>query len=281
MLITGVTGYIGRELAGCLLEKGISFRGASRHPSEAERIFNDDHMKGVRFDYDSPVTHGPAFEGVRTMFLTCPCGAEHFKSIEQALRTAKQSGIERIVFLSVLGNEKMPFLPHREIEKAIIHLGFDYTFLRASSYMHELLRSQRKIIMEEQKLRIPVGDTEVSFVDGRDVAEAAFTALLGKSYSKDTYKLTGREALTFGQVADILTEELGTKIDYESSGKHDFIKNYEEKGCSSREAEIIANYYTAVKNGACRRVSLDVGKILQREQRTMKEFVRDYHHAFV
>ncbi|GGF33483.1 NAD(P)-dependent oxidoreductase [Halobacillus andaensis] len=281
MLITGVTGYVGRELASWLLDKEVSFRGASRNPLAAEKIFNDPKIECVHFDFHDPSTHAPAFKGVKSMFLTCPSSVNEYKPVEQALKTAKRCGVSRIVFLSVLGCEKMPFLPHRELEKLIVQMGFNYTFLRASSYMQELLKTPLKKIKEYRQLSLPAGEAQISFVDSRDVGQAAFSMLLGKSYSKDAYKITGKEALTFYKVADILSKELGVDIQYMNPSKHDFINEAHLCGYSKSYVEKLANYYITAKNGVSKRISLDAEKILQREPIGMKEFVRDYRIAFL
>ncbi|MFG6150452.1 NmrA family NAD(P)-binding protein [Halobacillus sp. B23F22_1] len=281
MLITGVTGYVGRELASWLLDKEVSFRGASRNPSAAEKIFNDKKIECVHFDFYDPSTFAPAFDGVESLFLSCPSNVNEYKPVEQALKTAKRCGVHRIVFLSVLGCEKMPFLPHRGLEKLIVRMGFNYTFLRAGSYMQELLKTPLKKIKEYRQLSLPAGEAQISFVDSRDVGQTAFSMMLGKSYSKDAYKITGKEALTFYQVAHILSKEAGADIQYMNPSKHEFINDVQLSGYAKSDIEKLANYYITAKNGVLKRISLDTEKILQREPTSMKEFMRDYRLAFL
>ncbi|MDQ3442582.1 MAG: hypothetical protein M3490_03120 [Chloroflexota bacterium] len=48
---------------------------------------------------------------------------------------AQEAGVQYFVLLSFLGAEKIPVVPHREIEWHLEGTGIDYTFLRASFYM--------------------------------------------------------------------------------------------------------------------------------------------------
>ncbi|MCP3029778.1 NmrA family NAD(P)-binding protein [Halobacillus sp. A1] len=281
MLITGVTGFVGRELAGWFVDKGIPFRSASRHPEAARLLFDDPLIDCKQFDFENSQSYGQVFEGIKSLFLTRPTEIKHVEPIIETLHAAKEAGVQKIVFLSVLGAERMSFLPHRKIEKKIISLGFDYTFLRASSFMQDLLKSQLYDIRERHQLNIPAGSAEISFIDSRDVAEIAFLALMGKTPVNDAVKLTGKQALTCYQVADILSEEIGEEIKYVNPTKYQFLQDCYHRGYSSDFASQLANVYTSSKNGISRRISLEAEKILQREPRYMREFVRDYRNAFI
>lgn len=54
-------------------------------------------------------------------------------------RCRKEIGIKHIVFLSLLGVEKNPIVPHAKIEAMIKASGIPYTFLRPSFFMQNLL----------------------------------------------------------------------------------------------------------------------------------------------
>ena len=68
---------------------------------------------------------------------------------------------------------------------------------------------------------MPAGDGKASFVDVRDIAAVAVQALLSGSskngenrHIRKAYDITGGEALSYGQTAEILSKEIGKTIKY-------------------------------------------------------------------
>jgi len=63
---------------------------------------------------------------------------------------------------------------------------------------------------------VPAGDAKVSFVDVRDIAAVAVRALTsnGGKHEGKAYNITGGEALSYGQAAEILSKQLGKKVNY-------------------------------------------------------------------
>ena len=60
------------------------------------------------------------------------------------LQAAKEKGIEKIVFVSLLGVEKNPIVPHRKIENIIKDLSIPYVLLRPSFFMQNLNTNHRE-----------------------------------------------------------------------------------------------------------------------------------------
>jgi uncharacterized protein YbjT (DUF2867 family) len=75
-------------------------------------------------------------------------------------------------------------------------------------------------IRTQNAFYVPAGDAKMSFVDARDIATIAVRMLLtnnsdGESqqqYENKGYDITGQDALSYRQVADILSNEVGKKI---------------------------------------------------------------------
>src|SRR5439155_24685401 len=103
---------------------------------------------------------------------------------------------------------------HREAEKIIEESGIPFTFLRPNFFMQNFLSYGQKT-NDEVLFYLPAGDGKVSFVDVRDIAAVAVQTL-----TKDTqhrgkaYNITGHESLSYRQAAEILSKELGKKINY-------------------------------------------------------------------
>ena len=56
------------------------------------------------------------------------------------------------------------------------------------------------------------GKGRVAMIDARDIATVAVAALLGDGHAGKTYTLTGPEALSFDEVAKIVSQQTGMQI---------------------------------------------------------------------
>ena len=74
------------------------------------------------------------------------------------------------------------------------------------------------------------GSAAFSFVDGQDVAAVAVEALTGLAHSRRTYTLTGQAAITFEQVAAVLSTAT-RPVGYVSVGDDDARRAMIRDGC--------------------------------------------------
>src|SRR6476661_2017303 len=103
---------------------------------------------------------------------------------------------------------------HRQEEKIIEESGIPYTFLRPGAFMQNFVNFFGQTIKNESAFYLPTRDGKVSFVDVRDIAAVATEILLTKSdgsqqHKNKAYDITGHEALSYSQVAEILSKVIG------------------------------------------------------------------------
>ncbi|MFQ3545127.1 NmrA family NAD(P)-binding protein [Halobacillus rhizosphaerae] len=276
MLITGVTGKVGAALAQCLLSKDIPFRAAARNPSHIpQQLSLDDRVDVKELDFSRSHTYKYAFSGISTMFLVVPPDFLDIGSLEEALKAAKECGVQYVLFLSYLGSEKMMYIPHRKIERMLMRMGFQFIFLRTSFFMQNLVTD----VKQNHEIYYPSGNGEVSFVDARDVAEAACLSMRRK-FRNEVYYLTGKQAFSYAEIARILSDELGYQVTFRNYTKHQFMNRCEQAGLSAKETLLLANLYTSAKNGTLKKVTRDAEKILGRSPTDIREFINDYKSAF-
>lgn len=164
-----------------------------------------------------PTSYEKALEGVHSVFLMRPPSLSKPKrDMLPFLKAAKAAGIKKIVFISLLGVEKNPFPPHGKIEKMIKDLKINYVFLRPSFFMQNLNTNHLEEIKDRDELFIPAGQSKTSFVDTRDIASAAAITLLEDKYQNLALDLTGKEAIDYDEIAEILSEVLERNIQYKT-----------------------------------------------------------------
>lgn len=277
LLVTGSTGTVGLPLVRTLLRAGAPVRAAARHPPSGIEA-----VQPVRFDFTDPTTFDAAFTGVEVMFLVRPPAlARPDRDLIPALRHAAALGLRHVVFLSVQGAERLPLLPHARIERWLRGSGLGWTFLRASFFDQNLLTVHGDQIRQRGELVLPAGRGRTAFVDAEDVADVAAHALLQPDRHRDrAYTVTGAEALSYGEVAGIMTAVLGRPIRYTQPGLLAYALRSRRLGLPPAMVAVTAVVYTTARLGLAARLSNDTGRILGRSPTSVAEFVSRERAAF-
>lgn len=281
ILVTGATGNVGSEVMSLLHEQGHQVRAAVRsHTGSSHSLLND--VETVKFDFKQPQTFEPAFVGINTLFLVRPPAISQVKKyIYPAIDAAQAAGVERVVFLSLLGAEHNPIVPHARIEAYIQSIGLPYTFLRPSFFMQNLSTIHREDIRDNNDIFIPAGKGKTSFIDVRDIAATAVKVMTELGHENKAYSLTGDQALDYYQVAEIFTTVLGRQIVYTNPSIFKFAYQMYKRGLGVDFIAVMMGIYTTVRLGLAAKVTADVAQLLQKAPISMEEFVRDYQENWL
>ncbi|MHC1682387.1 MAG: SDR family oxidoreductase [Clostridiaceae bacterium] len=273
-LVTGSTGNIGRYVVDELISLNKEVKVAVHNISKGNNFFQDKEVEMVKFDFLETSTFENALDAVEGIFLVRPPKlANPEKDMLPFLKAAKKIGVKKIVFISLLGVEKNPIVPHRKIEKIIKESGIPYCFLRPSFFMQNLNTNHREEIRERDELFIPVGKAKTSFIDTRDIAVASAVTLIDEKFNNSAFTLTGKEAIDYYEVAKIITEVIGRKIEYKNPGFFKFRKYRINYGTPKEFANVMMFLYLMTKLGTAKDITDDLEKIIGREPITFKQYV--------
>jgi uncharacterized protein YbjT (DUF2867 family) len=100
---------------------------------------------------------------------------------------------------------------HIESEDLVRASGLGWTMLQPNAFMSNTLR-WRPELRAGDVVREPFGDIALSVIDPADIAQVALRALTGDEHSGHAYRLSGPQALTAAQRADILGAALGREL---------------------------------------------------------------------
>ncbi|MFC7138090.1 NmrA family NAD(P)-binding protein [Halobaculum litoreum] len=276
VLVTAATGTVGRHVVAALRDRGVAVRAGTRRPDAADVPAG---AAATAFDYGRPETWGPALDGADGLFLVLPPGGAGVDRLAEFASAAVRTGVDRIVFLSTLGADKLPFLPHRRIERRLAALPATTTFLRASFFMQNLTEVHAAEIREEGAIVVPAGDGRTSFVDAADVGAVGAAVLADPEPRPGPLDLTGPAALTYHEVADALSTVLDREIAYEAPSVVAFLRHSVPRRGLAYSA-VMVGIYTSARLGLAGRVTDTVRTVTGREPTALRSFVRRERAAF-
>ena len=205
ILVTGTSGNVGGAVLRALTAAGT-------HPRIAVRpgLTSPPPDGAVAFDFTQPDRWSAAFAGVESMFLLRPPALGNVRrDLLPAVAAARDAGVRHVVFLSLQGAERNPLVPHATVEQWLRSSGMRWTFVRASFFHQNLSTTHAADIRDRDAIIVPAGRGATAFVDAEDVGAVAAAALLDPDRHADrAWTITGSRALTYDQVAAVLTAEL-------------------------------------------------------------------------
>ena len=251
----------------------------------ANRIQNYQRVEPVQIDYDAQEGLQEAFKNADKLFLLThpsPKSSDHEKNL---IAEAKKSGIRHIVKQSIMGADLVADVEamrlHRQAEKVIEESGIPYTFLRPNEFMQGFINFHGSTIKNNGAFYIPAEDAKVSIVDARDIAAVAVKALMdGERHYNKIYSVTGPEALSYYQAAEILSNATGKKIDYVSISDEEARGAMKEVGLNDWLIDTISDLYSYFRKGYASNVSSAVEEVTKKKPITFTQFAKDYVEAF-
>lgn len=275
--MTGATGTVGRALVDCLVRAGHQVRAGVRDPDTADLPAA---VEVVALDFTDPATAIPAVAGVDRIFLMRPPAiSDVTAALGPLVAAAAAQQVRRIVVLSVMGVN--PALPHWRMERMVEASGVPMTALRPAYFAQNLLTAFGQDITLRSALPPASGNGKVSFVDTRDVAAVA-TTVLGDlaTYGTDPLTLTGPQALTFTDAADLLTSELHRPVRYLNQSLWQRRRQLRRRRMDPAYVRVQLIIDITTRLGLARQITQDVPRILGRPATTLQQFIHDHRTAW-
>jgi NAD(P)H dehydrogenase (quinone) len=197
---------------------------------------------------------------------------EHRSAVDAAAR----AGVGRIVYLSfanaspdtafILGRQ------HYWTEQHIRASGVEFTFLRDNLYLDFV----PFFTTPEGVIPAPGGDGRGAFVARDDVAESAVTVLTEAGHEGRAYTLTGGQALTLGEWAELLGDSIGREIVYRPETIEEAYASRAHYGAPDWEVEGWVTSYVAIARGELDEVTDAVPRLTGHPPRELPELLERY-----
>lgn len=267
VLVTGARGKTGSVVVAELAARGIPVRAGS-----SARYDGGGTVRPVLFDWDQPATWRIAAAGVDSVYLMRPDLAD------APARLAEFASLVPEAHVVLLSDQSAPHRPEdsweRGSELAVTEQVPRFTLLRPS-WFHQVLIDPRyyvDTIRDDGVLSLPTGGARIAFVDARDIAAVAVASLLDPDGAVgQAYEITGPDALTMQEVADLVSSASGREVVADDPTIEEAVA-----GMDPWFAGLMIDVFDSVHRGVFAKVSGDVQRVTGRPATSVASFVREY-----
>jgi NAD(P)H dehydrogenase (quinone) len=218
VIVTGAAGHLGRLVTEQLLERVAPEQLilVTRRPDALREL--GARGADVRYgDFDDPASLREAFAGGRRMLLiSTDAIGRRVRQHRAAIDAATTAGVGHVVFTSIVnpvaGNPTGAYAVEQGKTEVLLHRsGVAWTVLRFGSFA-ELVLPPAATAVQNGRLITNSGDGRIVPISRRDCAEAAAITLTTDGHTGKTYEITGPEALSPSDLAELYADLSGQPV---------------------------------------------------------------------
>jgi len=283
VLVTGATGNVGRHVVEGLLAAGYPVRAAAGSREQVAALFAD-RVEAVELDFTDRATWGAAYAGVPIAFVMRPPQLGNVRrDMLPSLEAARSAGVQHVVLLSLQGAERNRLVPHATLEAWLRASGLAWTFVRPSFFMENLSTTHAADIRDSDEIVVPAGRGRTSFVAASDVAAVATAALLDpQAHRGRAWTPTGPQALSYDEVATVLSEVTGRSIHYTAPGVLRYAWHASSVlGLPAGMVLVTSAIYSVARAGRAAGRTDDVRRVTGRDPIDLRGWAREHAAAWV
>lgn len=271
-LVIGATGNIGSRVTQRLVDAGARPSVFVRSAKRAKALFGD-HVDVHTGDLDTPDhSLATALAGVEGVFLVTD-GWDLEKRDRAVSIAARQAGVRHVVKLSALdmrtGIGTGPW--HARGEEAVRESGVAFTFIQAAGFMSNALGWSAPI-RRTGVLRSSTGEGKIAFIHPDDIAAVAIAALTTPDHDGEALVITGREALSYAEMATTIGRAIGKPVGFEEITDRQAYAAVVQWAGQSPYADALVDIWRAVREGRLDTVTDGVKRVTAKEPITFDQW---------
>ncbi|WP_374721804.1 SDR family oxidoreductase [Peribacillus tepidiphilus] len=269
IVVTGATGHLGGLVIQHLLKKvpANEIIASVRNVEKAEDLANLGIE--VRYgDYMDVELMKKSFEGAsKVLFISSPDLDDTLRIRQHAnvAQAARDAGVKHIAYTGFAFAEEST-LPlanvHLASEYAIRSTNIPYTFLRNALYAEVFVNPGLAASVASGELVTNAGTGKLNAVSRNDLALAAATVLTENGHENKTYNLVNPQPWSFDELAQVLTDVSGKKVEHRSVSFDEMKEYLVNVGLPVPVAEFSAVIYHAISEGETARTTEDLQNLI-------------------
>ena len=249
IVITGASGQLGRLVIQALLKDlpAHELVAAVRNPGKVQDLA----ALGIQVrqaDYDRPETLVAAFQGADQLLLISSSEIGRlFPQHRAAIDAARQAGVKRVVYTSVLHADVSPLElagEHRSTEAYLAAAGLPFVLLRNGWYTENYTAGIPSALAHGVVLG-SAGEGRIASAARADYALAAAKVLLQEGQAGRVYELAGDTAYTLAEFAAEIGRQSGKAMAYQNLPEAEFKAILVGAGLPEGLAALLADSDTA------------------------------------
>ncbi|WP_136055932.1 NAD(P)H-binding protein [Microbacterium sp. K24] len=256
--LTTPNGNVGHHLTRMLVRAGIRPLLLTRNHDSIDAELRE-YVDVAQADSQDAAQVVAATRGVDALYWVDPSVmsedplADYARATDGLVAAVTENGIERVVFQSSIGAEKRHGVGEIDglaaTEVALDALGIDVTHLRCGYFFSNLLLGVDALRAGRLTTVLPL-DAPMAWVAPRDIAEVAALTLLNREWSgRRVQAVHGPEDLTWSEVGEILTSELGREVVVDRVSDASMLEGLRAAGMPGAMADAVLGMSTGMREG--------------------------------
>jgi NAD(P)H dehydrogenase (quinone) len=286
ILVTGASGFIGKRTLLHLLERvpANQLVGLVRDPAKAEDLA----PKGIELrqgDYLDPESLDRAFTGVEKLMLTSTHAfTDRIAAHGNVIDAAVKAGIQHVVYMpiyrkpgSTLAMKEITDEDKFTVEK-LLSSGLTYALARHPPFL-ESTAMYATLNAAENGVQVPAGSGKFAAATRDDLAAAHAAILTETGHENKTYYLSGSPAVSFADIAAILSEIHGVDVPYITVSGEAYVKIVNTAGLPEFIAQFVLKWVQGMNLGEWEEETRDLETLIGRKPKTPAEYLRELADA--
>jgi NAD(P)H dehydrogenase (quinone) len=281
ILVTGASGMVGRHTTLHLLTKrpASDVIGLVRDPAKAEDLatLGIELRQGDYLDRESLVR---AFVGVEKLMLTSTHAFTDRKTAHaNVIDVAVKAGVKHLVYMPIYRKAGSTFSMKEITEEDIFTIdklrssGLAYTLVQHPPFMEPAIMYAGPNAVKTG-VQVPAGSGKFTAATRDDLAAAHATVLTEPGHEGKAYYLSGAPAVSWADIARILSEVHGKDVPYIPISDEEYIKSMATLGFPDFVAPFILKWVQGMNQGEWEEVTNDLETLIGRKPTTVAEYLR-------
>ncbi|KAL8825845.1 MAG: hypothetical protein Q9170_007637, partial [Blastenia crenularia] len=248
--------------------------------------------QSCKFDWNDSSTWSTPWtlsQDIKVVYLVAAGFLNPIEVLKPFIEFAREKGTKRFVLLSASAIEEggpMTGVVHGYL-KGLEGEGVEWCVVKPTWFMEkgflvliwkiENLSEATHLptIRDENKLYSATGEGKLPWVSAEDIAAVAYRALVdGKSHDCD-HVVLGKESLSYGDLANILSNVLGRRITHVNCTEKQMAERLMKFGLDKAFAELLSSLDTRIKSGAEDIQNDVVEQVTGRPPKTFRSFAEE------